>query len=79
MRINKGFIRVSFLLLLSLTTAVAQVKWKGTVVKEGDVTVVRNPKEPLYKTPVLELKEDLSLGGPEAKGEYPLADPGICR
>ena len=50
--------------------AFAQDKWKGTVVREGDVTVVRNPKEPLFKTPVLELKEELSIGGPDAQGDY---------
>lgn len=50
--------------------AFAEEKWKGTVVKEGDVTVVKNPKEPLYKTPVLELKEELALGGGEADGDY---------
>ena len=50
--------------------AFAEEKWKGTVVKEGDVTVVKNPKEPLYKTPVLELKEELALGGGEAEGDY---------
>jgi len=50
-------------------TASAQAQWKGTVVKEGDVTVVKNPKEPLSKTPILELKEDLSIGGPDARGE----------
>lgn len=49
--------------------AALQGKWKGTIVKEGDVTVVKNPKEPLYKTPVLELAEDLSIGGPGAQGE----------
>jgi hypothetical protein len=49
--------------------ASAQDKWKGTIVKEGDVTVVRNPKEPLYKMPILELREDLALGGPEAQGD----------
>jgi hypothetical protein len=46
-----------------------QVKWKGTVVKEGDVTIVKNPREPLSKTPVLELEEDLSIGGPDAQGD----------
>jgi hypothetical protein len=50
-------------------SASTQPQWKGTVVKEGDVTVVKNPKEPIYTTPVLELKEDLSLGGPDAQGE----------
>ena len=49
--------------------AFAQPQWKGTIIKEGDVTVVRNPKEPLYKNPILELTEELSLGGPDAQGD----------
>ena len=48
----------------------SQAKWKGTVIKEGDVTVVRNLRDPIYETPILELKEDLSLGGPDARGDY---------
>ena len=74
MKINRGSVFVISLALLSFLAAAAvlsaQDKWKGTVVKEGEVTVVRNPKEPLYKMPILELKEDLSLGGPEAQGDY---------
>ncbi|MGZ8949071.1 MAG: 6-bladed beta-propeller [Candidatus Aminicenantales bacterium] len=34
------------------------------------MTIVKNPGEPIYKTPILELKEDLSLGGPRAVGDY---------
>jgi len=60
------------MILLFGTVLKAQVKWKGTIVKEGDVTVIKNPMEPLYKTPVLELTEDLSLGGPEAQGDAAL-------
>jgi len=59
-------------LLMALMTpqlGSTQAKWKGAVVKEGDVTIVKNPKEPIYKTPILELKEELSIGGPEASGE----------
>jgi len=48
---------------------ISQVTWKGTILKEGDVTVVKNPSEPLYKTPVLKLEEELSLGGAGAQGE----------
>lgn len=73
MKTNRGSVLIIGLGLLVFLTAAAassQVKWKGSVVKEGDMTLVRNPKEPLYKTPVLELKEDLSLGGPEAQGDY---------
>ncbi len=63
----------AFLALIAAGAAAApQAEWKGTIVKEGDVTVVKNPKQPLYKTPILELKEDLSIGGPDAQGEYAL-------
>ena len=62
------------LIASAAATASAQAKWKGTIVKEGDVTVVKNPKEPLYKTPILELREDLSLGGPEARDESAFAE-----
>ena len=58
------------LLLAASVPASAQPPWKGTIVREGGVTVVKNPKEPIYKTPVLELEEELSLGGPDAQGEY---------
>jgi hypothetical protein len=63
---------VCFLLFIYIAplAAIAQYKWKGTIVKEDDVTVIRNPKEPIYKTPVLELQEELSLGGPKAQGDY---------
>ncbi len=49
--------------------AQAQPKWRGSIVKEGNFTIIKNPTEPIYKNPILELKEELSLGGPEAQGE----------
>jgi hypothetical protein len=68
---RKVFIGLFWIIALLMAGAAApQVNWKGTVAKDGDVIVVTNPKEPLYKTPVLELTEDLSLGGPEARGEF---------
>ena len=60
-----------WLLIFSIPSpALSQAKWKGTVVKEGDLTVVRNPKGPLYEFPILELTEELSLGGPDVQGDY---------
>lgn len=35
----------------------------GTIDEEDGVTIIRNPKEPLFKTPILELKEELAIGG----------------
>jgi hypothetical protein len=43
--------------------------WKGKIVKEGELTVVQNPKEPIYRDPILTLKEDLVVGGSKAQGE----------
>jgi hypothetical protein len=70
-RQRKAFVACLGIAALIATAAAApQANWRGTVTKEGDVTIVKNPKEPLFTTPVLELKEDLSLGGPEAQGEF---------
>ena len=66
---------VLFMLLMFLAFfACTQPRWKGTIVKEGEVTVIKNPREPLYKIPVVELKEDLSIGGKDAQSDYALGD-----
>jgi hypothetical protein len=59
-----------FLFLSVPLVAGSQENWRGVVVKEGDVTIIKNPRDPIYKTPILELREDLSLGGPRAVGDY---------
>jgi hypothetical protein len=71
-----GVVYLALLILLASQAASAQDKSKGSIVKEGDVTIVKNPKEPIYKTPILELKEELSIGGPEASGEAVFARMG---
>jgi hypothetical protein len=69
-KIQSGIVCLLFLILLIPSPARSQAEWKGSAVKVGDVTVVMNPREPIYKTPILELKEDLSLGGPRAQADY---------
>lgn len=64
-----GMVCFMLLVFLTLQGCSTQAKWKGSVVKDGDITVIKNPKEPIYETPILELKEDLSLGGAEAQGD----------
>jgi len=49
--------------------------WRGRIVKEGDVTVVENPKDPISKGPALGLKEDWTIGGRSAAGDQALARP----
>src|SRR5512139_2747201 len=69
-KFKNGIVCLLLVIFSIPSPARSQAKWKGTVVNEGDLTVVRNPKEPLYKIPILELKEELSLGGPDVQGDY---------
>lgn len=66
-------IQLSVLLAAAVAFAGQEPKWKGTIVKEGDVTVVKNPKEPIYHSEILTLKEEIAIGGAEAKEPYSLA------
>ncbi len=68
--IQRGVVFYLFLILSNAPLAHSQAKWGGMVIKDGDVVVVRNPRAPIYETPILELREDLSLGGPRASGNY---------
>ena len=45
-------------------------EWKGTIEEENGVTVVKNPKEPMYGEDIFSLEEDLSIGEAEGKKEY---------
>ncbi len=44
--------------------------WKGQLKIEDGVTVVENPKEPMYELPILTLSEDLRIGEQENRPEY---------
>lgn len=60
-------------LIFAASLAEQKPQWKGTITKEGDVVVVKNPREPLYKENILVLKEELAIGGAAAEGNYILA------
>jgi len=47
-----------------------KTEWKGTIEKVGGVTIVRNPKEPMYGEDVFSLEEELSIGETEGREEY---------
>jgi hypothetical protein len=44
--------------------------WKGTIEEVDGVTVVTNPKEPIYGEDVFSLEEELSIGEAEGREEY---------
>ncbi len=47
-----------------------KAKWKGSIEKVDGVTVVKNPKEPMYSENTVSLKEKLSIGEAEGSEEY---------
>jgi hypothetical protein len=55
---------LSFFILLT-SCGEQKAKWGGTIEEEDGITIVRNPKEPIYKEEVLQLEEDLVITSPE--------------
>ena len=49
--------------------------WKGTIEEVNGVTVVKNPKEPIYDERMISLKEDLSIGVDEGDENYMFSYP----
>ena len=45
-------------------------EWKGTIEEVDGVTIVKNPKEPIYGEDVFSLEEELSIGEAEGQEEY---------
>jgi hypothetical protein len=62
---------IIILALILLVSGCGQEKeaWKGTIRKEGGITIISNPKEPIYQGEVLKLEKELVIGGAEAAGE----------
>jgi hypothetical protein len=57
-----------FILLVSCSSQKAE--WQGTIEEVDGVTVVKNPKEPMYGEGVPNLEEELSIGEVEGREEY---------
>jgi len=47
-----------------------KAKWKGSIEEVDGVTIVKNPKEPMYGEDVFGLEEELSIGETEGREEY---------
>ena len=71
---NKAKIISIVLFISALTILVSCQKqaaeWKGKIEEENGVTVVKNPKEPLYGENVFSLEKELSIGVALGREEY---------
>ena len=63
--INIGFIIALASVFISIVSCSSpEDRWKGTITTdERGVTVVRNPKEPLYRANIISLEEELTIKG----------------
>ena len=57
------------ILIISASCGKQKEEWKGKIEVEDGVTVVKNPKEPIYQENIFELEEELTIGGEEGKEE----------
>ncbi len=51
-----------------------KTEWKGIIEIKNGVTVVTNPKEPIYSEDIFSLEEELTIGEAEGRDEYMFSD-----
>jgi hypothetical protein len=57
-------------LIILVSCQKQKTEWKGTIEEVDGVTVIKNPKEPMYGEDVFSLEEELSIGEAEGREEY---------
>ncbi len=62
------------MLILLISRKQQKEEWRGTIEEVDGVTVVRNPKEPMYGQEIFSLEEELSIGVEEGAEEYMFVD-----
>jgi hypothetical protein len=63
-------------IILLVSCGKQKTEWKGTIEEVDGVTVVKNPKEPMYGKEVFSLEEELSIGEAEGRKEYMFSEIG---
>lgn len=68
----------TFFLLIALFMSLSacrqqKARWKGSIEEVDGITVVENPKEPVYREDVCVVEEELSIGEAEGSKEYMLS------
>jgi len=78
---NKTFIFSIILFLFAFIIFIScrqqKTEWKGTIEEVDGVTVVKNPKEPMYGEDVFSLEEELSIGEVKGTEEYMFSRIGL--
>ena len=61
-RVLPSVILALSILILFSTCGQQTTRWYGTVEEVGGVTVVENPKEPMYRADIIKIEEELAIG-----------------
>jgi hypothetical protein len=78
-KMRKGPMRRKVRLCLTFLTGLAILStgckknesiWRGTIEVKNGITIVSNPKEPMFSEEIMNLEEDLSIGVKEGLKEY---------
>jgi len=56
--------------IMAISFCRQKAEWKGIIKEENGVTIVKNPKEPMYSEDVFNLVEELAIGGADEREEY---------
>lgn len=62
--------------MLLMSCSQQKAEWKGTVEEVDGITVVNNPKEPVYDNDIFFMEEKLNIGEAEGKEEYMFSQIG---
>jgi hypothetical protein len=57
-------------LMMLISCQKQKAEWKGTIEEVDGVTIVKNPKEPMYGEDICIIEEELSIGEAEGPEEY---------
>jgi hypothetical protein len=63
--------------MIFLSYGYQEAKWKGTIEKMDGITIVKNPKEPMYGGNVCIIEEDLKIGESVGDENYMFSQIGF--
>lgn len=62
-------------IMLFISCQKQKTEWKGTIEEVDGVTVVKNPKDPMYGEEIFSIEKELTIGKTEDQEEYMLSLP----
>jgi len=64
-----SIVLVLSILIMTVSCSQQKTEWQGTIEKHNGVTVVKNPKEPIYSEDIFSLEEELTIGEKQGNEE----------